>query len=78
MEQNLREDLFWNRCNPGDLKWMASKQQGSHGAGGRAPTLMGPSQLHRPTSFAYIYSYTLKPSGRATKHLFHCRNPLYP
>ena len=25
----------------------------------------------------YIYSYTLKPSGRATKHLFHRRNLLY-
>ena len=46
--------------------------------GGVPPTLVGPSQLHRPTSFAYIYSYTLKPTGRATKHLFHRRNLLYP
>ena len=45
---------------------------------GAPPTLVGPSQLHRPTSFTYIYSHTLKPSGRATKHLFHHRNLLYP
>ena len=45
---------------------------------GAPPTLVGPSQLHRPTSFAYIYSYALKPSGGATKHLFHRRNLLYP
>ena len=45
--------------------------------GGRAPTLVGPSSINRPTSFAYIYSRTLKPSGRATKHLFHCHNLLY-
>ena len=44
----------------------------------RAPTLVGPLQLHRPTSFAYIYSYTLKPSGRATKPIFHHRNLMYP
>ena len=31
--------------------------------GRRAPTLMGPSWLPWPTSFAYIYPYTLKTSG---------------
>ena len=77
-EWNLRESYFWNKRDPGDLEWTSRKKRGGHEAGRRAPTLVGPSQLHRPTSFAYIYSYTLKPSGRATKHLFHHRNLLYP
>ena len=84
IEWNLLGDLFWNKHDPGDLEWMSRKQQGGHEVGGRAPgggcapTLVGPSQLHRPTYFAYIYYYTRKPSGRATKHLFHRRNLLYP
>ena len=45
---------------------------------GRAPTFVGPSWLHRPTSFAYIYSYTLKTSRSTTKPYFHRRNLLYP
>ena len=63
---------------------MSVEQQGAHEAGGAPrgtgmpPTLMGPTQLHRPTSFAYIYSYTLKTSRGATKPLFDCRNLLYP
>ena len=83
-EWNLREDHFWNKRNPGDLEWMSRKQQGSHEVGGcaqggrRAPTLMGPSCLHRPTSFAYIYSYTPKTSRNTTKPYFHSRNLLYP
>ena len=83
-ERNLREDLFWNKRNPGDLEWKSRKQRGSHEAGGRAqgvgapPTLVGPTELHRRTSFAYIYSYALKTSGGATKPLFHRRNLLYP
>src|SRR3990170_1407895 len=58
MERNLREDLFWNKSNPGDLEWMSRKQRGGHEVGGRAqgrrraPTLVGPSWLPRPTSFA--------------------------
>ena len=59
-----------------------SGSQGSSGEAtrqeGAPPTLVGPSQLHRPTSFAYIYSYTLKTSRGATKHFFHRRNLLYP
>ena len=83
-EQNLCKDLSWNKRNPGDLEWRSRKQRGGHEVGRRtqggrrAPTLMGPSWLHRPTSFAYIYSYTLKTSRRATKHFFHRRNLLYP
>src|SRR3954466_7152850 len=34
--------------------------------GRRAPTLVGPSWLRRPPSFAYIYSYTLKTSKSTT------------
>ena len=41
-------------------------------------TLVGPSWLHRPTSFAYIYSYTLKTSRSTTEPYFHRRNLLYP
>ena len=42
-ERNLREDLSWNKCNPGDLEWKLETQQGDHEARGRAPTLVGPS-----------------------------------
>ena len=33
---------------------------------GRAPTFVGPSQLHRPTSASYIYPYTPKTSRSTT------------
>ena len=46
--------------------------------GRRAPTLMGPSWLHRPTSSSYIYPCTPKTSGSTTKPYFHRRNLLYP
>ena len=36
-ERNLREDLSWNKHNPGDLEWTSRKQRGGHEAGGRAP-----------------------------------------
>ena len=42
-ERNLREDLFWNKRNAGDLEWTSRKQRGGHKAEGRAPTLVGPS-----------------------------------
>ena len=48
-EWNLREDLFWNKRNPGDLEWRSRKQRGGHEVGRRAqggrraPTLVGPS-----------------------------------
>ena len=56
----------------------STRQEGAPKGGRRAPTLVGPTELHRCTSFAYIYSYTIKTSGGATKPLFHCRNLLYP
>ena len=83
MERNLHEDLFWNKLNPGDLEWTSRKQWGGHEVGGRAqggrraPTVVGPSWLRWPTSFAYIYSYTPKTSRSTTKPYFHCRNLLY-
>ena len=45
---------------------------------GVPPTPVDPSWLHRPTSFAYIYSYTPKTSESTTKPYFHGRNLLYP
>ena len=56
--------------------WNAMRQEGAPGVG--VPPLMGPSSLHRRTYFAYIYSYTLETSERATKPHFHHRNLLYP
>ena len=56
----------------------ATRVPGAPPIGGCAPTLMGPSQLHRPTSSSYIYLYTLKPSRSTTKPYFHRRNLLYP
>ena len=53
---------------------MSVENRGPHEAGGRAqggrraPTLMGPTELHRRTSFAYIYSYTLKTPGGPRNH----------
>ena len=78
MEWNLRESYFWNKRNPEDLEWTSRKKRGGHEAGGHAPTLVGPSWLPWPTSFAYIYSYTLKTSESTTKPYFHRRNLLYP
>ena len=42
-ERNLREDFSRNKRNPGDLEWKSETQRSGHEAGGRAPTLMGPS-----------------------------------
>ena len=66
--------FFWNKRNPGDLEWRSRKQRGGHEVGRRAqggrraPTLVAPSWLHGPTSFAYIYSYTLKTSWEPRNH----------
>ena len=60
--------------------WSACKGSNEEATrqGGTPPTLMGPSWLPWPTSFAYIYSYTLKTSESSTKPYFHRRNLLYP
>ena len=75
---NFSDDLSWTERKPEDLEMKSEMQRGSHEAGGRAPTLVGSSWLPWPSSFAYIYSYTLKTSREATKPLFHRGNLLYP
>ena len=53
--------IFGTNVIQGDLEWTSRNQRGGHEAGrcacppGGAPTLVGPSQLHRPTSSSYIY-----------------------
>ena len=74
-ERNLREDLFWNKRNPGDLEWRSRKQRGSHEVGRRAqggrraPHPRGPL-VAPPTYFfrLYIYSYNLKTSREPRNH----------
>ena len=64
-EWNLRESYFWNKRNPGDLEWTLRKQRGGHEVGGRAQggrARLPTSWVSWPSSFAYIYSYTLKTS----------------
>ena len=56
----------------------AMRQGGAPAPLGAPPTLMGPSQLHRPTSSSYIYLRTPKTSRSTTKHNFHRCNLLYP
>ena len=83
-EWNLRESYFWNKHDRGDFEWTSRKKRQGHEAGRRAqggrrvPTLVGPLWFPWPTSFAYIYSYTLKTSESTTKPYFHRRNLLYP
>ena len=51
--------------------------QGAHPPPLGAPsTLVGPSWLPLPTSLAYIFPYTLKPSNNRIDREFHRRKPL--
>ena len=70
----------WSRGLGVDVKKEAMKPRGREARllPGRAPTLVGPSQLVRPTSSSYIYPYTPKTSRSTTKPYFHRRNLLYP
>ena len=43
MEWNLRDDLSWTESKPEDLELKSETPRGIHEAGGRAPTLVGPS-----------------------------------
>ena len=69
-EWNLRQRDFLEEYHPGDLEFMPEEPRGGQEIGGRAhplgvpPYLVGPSSLPRPTSFAYIFPYTLKPSNK--------------
>ena len=81
-EWNLPESYFWNGSNPRDLELTSRKLRCGHEAGRRAcplgvpPTLVGPSWLPWPTSFAYIYPYTLKTSENGIDREFRRRKPL--
>ena len=55
----------------------ATRVPGAPPTGGHAPTLVGPSSVHRPTSYSYIYPCTPKTSEATTKNYFHRRNLLY-
>ena len=77
-EWNFSNDLSWTESKPEDLEMKSERQRGGHEVGGSAPTLVGPSWLHRPTSSSYIYLSTPKPSESTTKPYFHRRNLLYP
>ena len=65
---------FWERKQSRKLGVEVCNSGCGHEAGGRAqggrraPTLVGPMELHRRTSFAYIYSYTLKHHGEPRTH----------
>ena len=51
-ERNLREDLSWNKPNPGDLEWRSRKQRGGHEAGGCAQGVGTPPPSWAPRSSA--------------------------
>ena len=55
---------------------VASRQGGAPYPLGAPPTLLGPSWLPRPTSFAYLCPYTLKTSGSTIDREFRRRKPL--
>ena len=93
-EKEYQSESKWNETFGTDLfgtnenleTWSGSQQQSRRPRGcparplgvGAAPTLVGPSSIHRPTSSSYISPHTLKPSGSTTKNYFHRRNLLYP
>ena len=76
-EWNLQERSFWNKRDPEDLEWKSRNNRGSHEGARRAPTLVGPLSVYRPTSSSYIYPCTPKTSEVTTKNYFHRRNLLY-
>ena len=66
----------WSRRQ--EINEEGTRQGGAPAPPGAPPTLLGPSQLHRPTSSSYIYPYTPKTSRSTMKPYFHRRNLLYP
>ena len=82
--ETFGSDLFGTNVIQGTLSGRqatgeaATRLPGASPTGGRAPTLVGPSSIHRPTSSSYIYPRTLKQSRSTTKNYFHRRNLLYP
>ena len=66
-EWNLRERDFLTERDPGDLDPAPRNKRSGHEGGGRAPCLMGPSNLHQHTPSSYIYLRTPKRSGTEPK-----------
>ena len=66
----------WSACQEAIEE--ARRVEGAPFPGGRAPCLVGPSGVHRPTSSSYIYPRTPKTSEATTKNYFHHHNLLYP
>ena len=64
-EWNLRDDLSWNKRNPGYLEWTSRSIRGGHEAGGRAlggrcappPSWAPRGSLELPPSPIYISTY---------------------
>ena len=71
-EWNLRQDLFWNKCNPGDLQWTSKKQRGGHEVGQRAqggqarPHPRGP--LTAPPTYFFCLYILLYPENIQGSH----------
>ena len=87
--ESKRNETFWNvifGTNMIQRTWSgrqerseeATRQEGEPAPLGAPPTLVGPLELHRPTSSSYIYPYNPKTSRSTTKPYFHRRNLLYP
>ena len=58
----------WSRSQ--ETSEASTRVPGAPPTGVRAPTLVGPSSVNRPTSSSYIYPCTLKTSEATTKKLF--------
>ena len=65
-EWNLREDLYWNKRNPGDLEWTSRNQRGSHEAGGCALHPRGP--LVAPPTYFFLLYISIYPKNIEEHH----------
>ena len=81
-EWNLQDRDFPTERVPGDLDPTPSSARGGHEGGGRppgrAPYLVGPSELHRRTPSSYIYLCIPERSKQEPKTYFQRRNFQYP
>ena len=65
--ETFGSDLFGTNAIQETWSGRQAADEEATGQEGAPPTLVGPSWLNRPTSFAYIYSRTLKTSGSTTE-----------
>ena len=65
-DETFESDYFGTNANQETWSGRQATNEAATGVGA-APTLMGPSSVNRRTSFAYIYSRTLKTSEVTTK-----------